>query len=243
LKEIYVKEGDNVTAGQPLALLENRELAQLHVSNTQRYQMARASMEKALGTDKPAEYKQYESQAQEYERRLERSKKDIEGMVLREHTSGTVLTRELDRRLGHLLKNGETFCEIARLDPMEIKMALTEKQVRYVQKGQEVDLQADAFPGRTIHGSIADVHPMLMAGDLPAALSARRAGDVPTGVDAKGREVPLEHTYEARVIVQNTDGLLRPGMTGHGKIRTGRRMWGRLVLQSVLDLISLDFRF
>jgi hypothetical protein len=32
-------------------------------------------------------------------------------------------------------------------------------------------------------------------------------------------------------------------MTSHGSIHTGRRPFGKLVLQSLLDLISLDFRF
>ena len=163
--------------------------------------------------------------------------------MLRAATKGTVLTRELDRKVNHLLRSGELFCEIGSLNPMEIKMALNEKQVRYVAKGQPVDLKVDAYPWQTIHGSIAEVHPMLLSKDLPAALSARRAGDVPTGVNAQGQEVPLERTFEARIDVDNTAGLFHPGMTGHGRIYTGRRLWGRLVLQSLLDLISLDFRF
>jgi hypothetical protein len=94
-----------------------------------------------------------------------------------------------------------------------------------------------------IHGEIMDVHPMFIAKDLPAALSARRSGDVPTVLDAKGQEIPLERTFEARINVDNADGLLRPGMTGHGKIFAGKRLWGQMILQSLLDLISLDYRF
>ena len=37
--------------------------------------------------------------------------------------------------------------------------------------------------------------------------------------------------------------LLRPGMTSRGKIYAGERLWGQLVLQSLLDLVSLDYRF
>jgi hypothetical protein len=126
---------------------------------------------------------------------------------------------------------------------MTIKMALNEKQVRYVEKGQKVLLKLDAYPGRTIHGVITDLNPMFLARDLPAALSARRAGDVATMLDEKGRETPIERTFEAKINVENPDGFLRPGMTAHGKIYAGKRPWGKMVAQSVLDLISLDYRF
>jgi hypothetical protein len=32
-------------------------------------------------------------------------------------------------------------------------------------------------------------------------------------------------------------------MTGRGKIYTGRRPWGQMVLQSLRDVVSLDYRF
>ncbi len=241
--EIFVKEGDQVEPGQRLARLSNRELEQQVVSHEQHVQVSRANMQRALALEKPVEYKQLESQAAEYEGKLAQARKDVANLELKARTKGTVLTRELYKKQGHLVKSGEEFCEIGSLNPMMIKMALSEKQVRYVEKGQLVELKADAYPWKTIRGSIAEVHPMLLAKDLPAALSARRAGDVPTGVDAQGHEIPLERTFEARIQVDNSEGLLRPGMTGHGKIHAGRRLWGKLMLQSLLDLVSLDFRF
>lgn len=243
VSEILVKEGDPVVPGQPLVRLTNRELEQQAASSVQRVAMAKGNMQRALGMDRPAEFRQFESQLTDYQHRAEQADKDLANLTLKAKTKGTVLTRDLDKKLGHLVRSGELFCEIGSLNPMEIKMALNEKQVRYVAKGQPVDLKVDAYPWQTIHGTIAEVHPMLLARDLPAALSARRAGDVPTGVNAQGQEVPLERTFEARIDVDNSAGLLRPGMTGHGNIQTGRRLWGRLVLQSLLDLISLDFRF
>jgi hypothetical protein len=126
---------------------------------------------------------------------------------------------------------------------MRIKMALTEKQVRYVTKGQRVDLKVDAYPWATLHGQIAEVQAVMLARDLPAALSARRSGDVATAMNAQGQEVPIERTFEASIDMDNSQGLLHPGMTGRGDIYTGRKLWGRLLYQSILDLISLDYRF
>ena len=65
----------------------------------------------------------------------------------------------------------------------------------------------------------------------------------PPHLTAPGKEIPLERTFEAEIQVDNHDGLLRQGMTGRAKIDAGRYPWGRLVLQSFLDLVSLDYRF
>ena len=243
VKEVYVKEGDHVEPGQPLAKLEDRGIEMQNFATNTRLQMAETLVQRALGLDRPAELKQAESNRTDYAQKAEQSNKDAASLTLTAHIRGTVLTRDLDKTVGKLLKSGEMFCEIGSLDPMQIKMALTEKQVRYVAKGQRVDLKVDAYPWKTIHGTISEVHPVLFAKDLPSALSARRSGDVATGVDAKGQEVPLERTFEAQVDVDNSEGLLHPGMSGHGAIQTGRHLWGKLVLQSILDLISLDYRF
>ena len=76
------------------------------------------------------------------------------------------------------MKTNEVLCEIARLDPMRIKVALGEKQVRYVAKGQRVELKTEAYPDKTIHGIIAEEPIMFFAGELPKAFSAHRLGDV-----------------------------------------------------------------
>jgi hypothetical protein len=126
---------------------------------------------------------------------------------------------------------------------MRIVVPLNEKQVRWVHEGQTVELKSYAYPGTTLHGVIAADPVILIGEDMPAAFSARRRGDVPTAFDRMGKEIPLERTFEAEIQVDNRDGLLRQGMTGRARINAGRYPWGRLVLQSILDLVSLDYRF
>ncbi len=243
VEEIYVREGDHVTAGQALARLSNRELSQNLIAVENRLQVADAMVARALGMDRPAEQKQAENMRAAHSAKFAESQRDSANLILKAHTAGTILTRDLDKKAGHLLKGNELFCEVAALDPMRIKVALNEKQVRYVKKGQPVEMKANAYPEKTFHGVIAE-DPIIFYGEtIPAAFSARRSGDVPVYVDAKGHDIPLERTYEAVVEVENSDGLLRPGMTSRGKIHTGKRLWGQLVLQSIRDLVSLDYRF
>jgi putative peptide zinc metalloprotease protein len=243
LAEILVNEGETVAEGQRIARLQNREITQNLAAAEARFKSAEASVQRALGTDKPAEQIQAESIRATFQAKSEEARRDAQDLILRAPRAGTVLTPNLHQKLGQLARSNELFCEIAPLNPLRIKIALNEKEVRHVRAGQTVTLRANAYPGKTFHATV-DSDPVMFFGDsIPPAFSARRSGDVPVFVDAKGHDVPLERTYEAAVLVQNPDRLLRPGMTVRAKIHAGRRLWGQLLLQSLRDSINLDFRF
>ena len=242
LREIFVREGDTVSKDQPIARLENREVTQNLESAEARLRAAEATVQKALGTEKPAEQIQAESMRATFKTRFEEAGRDAHHLLLLAPQDGTVLTPNLEQKLGQLARSNELFCEIAPLNPMRIKIALNEKEVRHVRAGQTVTLRANAYPGRTFHATVASDPVMFFGDSIPPAFSARRSGDVPVFVDSKGHDVPLERTYEAVVLVQNPDRLLRPGMTVRAKIHAGRHLWGQLLLHSLRDSINLDFR-
>jgi putative peptide zinc metalloprotease protein len=243
IEEVFVAEGDLLAPGQQVARLRNRAVAQDLESAKRRTSAADTMSSRALAAERPSEFLQAEAMRAQYRSAMAQAERDHERMTLRTASGGRVLTRDLHTMAGRLIRPGETLCEIAPLDPIRIKIALSQKQVRYVKKGNRVALKANAYPGRTFLGQIAS-EPLLAIGhDLPTGLAKDRRGDVPTAFDREGREIPLETTYIATVAVPNPDGLLRPGMTGAAKIEVGRYLNGRLVLQSILDWISLDFRF
>jgi putative peptide zinc metalloprotease protein len=243
VEEVLVKEGDRVAAGQLLARLENRELRQKVVLAEQRLRSAEGQLQRALGLDKPAEGQQFENLRQRYTADLAGAQHDVTQLEVRATHDGLILTRDLHLKAGHLLKSGELFCELTPLDPMRIKIPLNEKQVRYVAPGQRVELQANAYPGRTFYGNIVGAPLVPITKNMPAAFSAKRSGDVSTFVDREGHEVPVERIFAAQIDVQNPGALLRQGMTGQARIYTGQRPFGKMVLQSLLDLVSLDYRF
>jgi putative peptide zinc metalloprotease protein len=243
VKEIYVKEGQRVAAGAAIARMANREIGQQVSASGYRLAIAEAMTSRAIATDRPSEIKQSNAVRIQQKRIHDEAVENDENLILRATADGTVLTHDLEAKSGRYLKAGETFCELARLDAMRIKIPLSEKQVRHVKKGQQVALKAYAYPGKLLHGLIVDDPILLIGREMSPALSARRDGDVPTGLDREGHEVPLERTFEAEVEVHNPDGILRQGMTGRAAIYTGNYRFGSLMLQSLRDLISLDYRF
>jgi putative peptide zinc metalloprotease protein len=243
IQQIYVKEGDKVAPGAALALLSNRDVEQDLVQAKAQLAVSQASIQRALAADQPGEVREAQAIEGRMQKRFADAEQNVAHLTLRSVGGGTVLTHDLQLQLYKRIHLNEAFCEIAPLDSMRIVIPLNEKQVRWVRKGQSVEIKAYAYPGDSIHGAIASDPVLLIGEDMPAAFSARRHGDVPTAFDRQGKEIPLERTFEAEIQVDNSGGLLRQGMTGRAKIDAGRYPWGRLVLQSFLDLVSLDYRF
>ena len=244
IKRVFVKEGDRVEAGQIIAELENRDLHQELAQQEIALQDYELRIRAALGVERPGEMKQIEALRDGAKARLEKARRDVEQLTLRAKTAGVVLNRDLASRVGQLLRPpNDTFCELAQLDPMQIKIPLNEQEVREVRAGHRVTLLADSFPGRKFEGVVKSDPTQLDEHNFPLAFSKQRGGDVPTVPDGTGREKLLEHTYVVTVEVQNPDNLLRYGMTTRAKIETGKRPFGKIVLQWMVDLISLDYRF
>jgi putative peptide zinc metalloprotease protein len=243
IEEIYVKEGDKLAPGAALARLSNRDVEQDLVQAKAQVAVAQANVQRAIAADQPGELREAQAILGREEKSLAESQQNVDHLILRTKLGGTVLTHDLKLELYRRIHLNEVFCEVAPLDSMRIIVPLNEQQVRWVRKGQSVEIKSYAYPGAAIHGVIASDPVLLIGEDMPPAFSARRQGDVPTALDRQGREVPLERTFEAEVQVDNQAGLLRRGMTGRARIDAGRYPWGRLVLQSILDLVSLDYRF
>ena len=243
IQKIYVREGDKVPPGGAVALLSNRDVAQDLVQAEAEVAVAKANIERALAADDPGELREAQAIEGRMEKRLADARQNVAHLTLRSVTGGTVLTHDLNLQLYKRLHLNEVFCEVAPLDSMRIVVPLNEKQVRWVHQGQSAEIKAYAYPGTALRGVIAADPEILIGEDMPPAFSARRHGDVPTAFDRNGKEIPLERTFEAEIQVDNHEGLLREGMTGRVRIYAGRYPWGRLVLQSFLDLVSLDYRF
>mgnify|MGYP006910734337 CR=1 FL=1 len=123
---------------------------------------------------------------------------------------------------------------------------IDQADVVMVQKGQEVEILLDALPQRPLAESPVDGKPAKLSitrianVDLkisPGRLSTKAGGELPTRTDPSGRERPLSASYQARVPIDDPDGLLRTGLRGTARIRVadhtlGSRLW-RLAMQTV----------
>lgn len=256
LDAVLVKAGDQVRAGQPIVRLRNLELdlkirelsmqrdhyaKQLESLRQQRYRDPRAGAEIRPLEDALAAIQQQLEQKQEDQRRLQLVA-PCEGTVLPPTLvpdkgvdndqlaawSGTPLDPE---NLGALLEAGAVVCRIGEPKRMEAVLLIDQSDMDFVRLGQKVDIKMYHLPHEAYRGEIGQIAHDEMK-ETPHRLSSKAGGEVATKIDPKtGREKPVSTTYyQAKVPLDDAEGVLRIGLRGRGKIHTpwislGLRCW------------------
>ncbi len=132
--------------------------------------------------------------------------------VIRAPVTGVVIARRVEPGQTVVASfNTVTLFVIAEdLSAMQLRVSVDEADVGQVQSGQKATFTVDAYPGRRFPATLERV-------DLASSSTTQAAAAGGGGASATGGSVV---SYEARLTVQNPDGLLRPGMTATATIAT-----------------------
>tara|TARA_R110002095_G_scaffold204582_4_gene187392 strand:- start:1130 stop:1516 length:387 start_codon:yes stop_codon:yes gene_type:complete len=109
-----------------------------------------------------------------------------------------VVSGSLNWAEGAPLEIGEALFEIAPLKKMIVEVAIPDSEISHVVEGQNVEIRLEAFSNSDQTLNLARIHPRSEIRDDANILVA---------------EVPLE----------NSNGLLRPGVKGRASIQTARQ--------------------
>ena len=115
----------------------------------------------------------------------------LENTWLRSPISGVVTARNYDQ--GDLY-SGQAIFVVQQITPVKLLVGISESDYTKVKKGDQVEITADAIPGRTFTGKVNKVYPTID---------------------------PASHTFTTEVLVSNTDRTLRPGMFARVKVEFG----------------------
>jgi multidrug efflux pump subunit AcrA (membrane-fusion protein) len=218
ITEILVKTGERVEAGSVAARMEIPEMA-----GRLRQKRAEAHSLEVLLHDlkrrgrptQPSEWARLAAVKEE----IQYLEEVREKMALRSPIAGVVATPHLDRKLGGYVLAGETVCEIHETSILEAEIALPEKQVERVSRGQPIELKALALPFDTFRATVERVAPK-------------------TVTDQQGRWQTCLMVY---CTPSSRKEALRPGMTGYARILTGSRSLGGLLVDRVMRFIRTEF--
>jgi putative peptide zinc metalloprotease protein len=254
LKAIFVRPGEWVEQGQPLAELASLELdtvlaqlcSQQQLLEAQQTQLARqqfrdASAARRMGTVREA----IESLRQQIARRqAERAE-----LVLRAPCSGVVIPppehdpadspdaavprwtgTPLDpSNVGCYLEAGTLLCHVGDAAQLDAVVVIDQGDVEQLREPSRATLVLEHRPGQRWHGFVRDIARQELD-TAPRSLSTKAGGDLPTVTDAAGRERPQATVYQARIALHDPHQTLRPGMRGGARIDAGRltlaqRVW------------------
>lgn len=137
--------------------------------------------------------------------------------VIRSPVSGVVLARQVEpgQTVAASFNTPTLFVIAEDLSAMQLRVAIDEADVGQVEASQKASFTVDAYPGRQFPATVERV----------AVASTNTASA--TQQQQQGQQGNSVIEYEARLYVDNSNGLLRPGMTATATIATestGERM-------------------
>ncbi|GAA0840717.1 efflux RND transporter periplasmic adaptor subunit [Marinobacter szutsaonensis] len=246
ITQVMVDENDQVTEGQVLALFDTDELevaleqaeAQLALSRAsvaeaeatlqeaqvderrisalrERGTTAQAELDAAIAVRKRAEAKLAYARAsvRQAEAAVLQARTRLEKTVITSPINGVVLQRSIEpgNTVAASFQTPVLFLLAEDLKAMELHVSMDEADVGMVAAGQMATFTVDAWSGREFSAEVLKVH-------LYPAVENNVV------------------TYTTVLSVDNSEGLLKPGMTATATIETGRR-------EEVLRVPNMAFRF
>ncbi|MBO7113717.1 MAG: efflux RND transporter periplasmic adaptor subunit [Bacteroidaceae bacterium] len=189
ISKINVEIGDNVRRGQVLVEMDETTLSQqeMQLKNLETEFNRIDQLYKVGGVSK--------SEWDNVNLQLEVARKSFQ--TLKENTrlqspiDGVVTARNYDN--GDLY-GGQAILVVQKITPVKITINVSEQYYSKVEKGDEVSIELDAYPGETFTGKVSLIYPT---------------------VDA------MTHTFPVEINVANSDQKLRPGMFARATLNLG----------------------
>jgi membrane fusion protein (multidrug efflux system) len=194
VKILHVEEGDAVSSGDTLVILDDRE-ARL---NLRRSEIAYREAQNALNRSREMHAKSLISQ-QEFETaqlayegaktNLDEAELQLEYTRVTAPIDGTITARMVE--LGSTVTQGTVLFHLADFTPLRARIYIPEREIRRLKVGQNVLLEIDSEPGRAFSAEIELISSVID---------------------------PSSGTFKVTVTVKASSGHLRPGMFASAKI-------------------------
>ncbi|MFT3800954.1 MAG: HlyD family efflux transporter periplasmic adaptor subunit [Burkholderiaceae bacterium] len=217
LKDVLVRPGDPVRAGQPLARLGERdlELERLRLGS----ELAQRQSEKTVALAKADRAAMMIAQARidEAQAKLDLIDQQLRRMVLEAPIDGVMIDGDQTRAIGAPLERGQPLFTLAPADRYRIVIELDERDIGDAHAGQAGTLALSALPWDTV------------------ALTVRRIGSLARVVD--GRNVfeleaePSAGTDASGARMADEAPRLRPGLRGVARLDAPAASLGQRLLR------------
>jgi putative peptide zinc metalloprotease protein len=255
LEEVYVRPGDRVEKGQPIAQLRNIDvdisLADL-VGQQATYEAQLAGLHAISVEDRTAlaQIEPITKALASVKKQREKAEDDRGKLRLVAPMAGTVLPPPLVEKRGdesaHLpqwhgspfdkdnigatLVAGTKFCQIGEPNRLQARLIIDQDSDAFVWPDQQVEIMLDQS-AEYVYKSRIQERGRETVKQTPVHLSSLSGGPVPTQMGQDGIGRPLTPAFDALVPLPSEDpnGLLRVGLVGRAKITTKpRTLWDRI---------------
>ena len=212
ISEVFVRQGQEVKAGQLLAVLQNPEMEAEARKTTIELTLASSNLRE--NQDQPASGKSAQSARERIrlQKELAVATSNLDALQIRAPFDGIVTTSDIRQRVGQFLAAGEEFCRLSDARTMKARIFVSDRDLNDIRSGAAVRVKVLPYAFRTYTGHVEQI--------LPAA-----ATDAPISDTQKLTRLGQELTNRFAVVMvfPNSDGSLSAGMTGVAKITVKSR--------------------
>jgi len=189
VESVLVDEGDAVTKGQLLATVERSNSQNMYDIAEAKYQQAKDAYDRLKtvhdkGSLPEIKWVEMETNLEQAKSSLAMSKENLGKCNLYAPCSGIVGKRNIEPGQSALSITGSPI-ELVEIGEVYVKISVPESEIGKLRKGQKAQFAVSALDGKTFSGEITHVNPV---------------ADV------------ISRTYEAKILVNNKDMELKPGM-------------------------------
>jgi putative peptide zinc metalloprotease protein len=205
--EVLIRQGQNVRAGQVIAVLRNPEIEA--DASILRQQLAMASSDLRNGQDR-SDFDKAAGAGWERNRlqeELEVAENRFAALKISSPIDGVVANADVDQMAGTFLAAGDELAQIVDRSTMKARILVRDWELEEVRPGAPARVKVVPFPFRTFIGKVDQI--------LPAAALDR---PVTQTEDLERLGQKLTNYFAVDVEFSNPNGLLREGMTGTAKI-------------------------
>lgn len=211
----YVRAGDTVQAGQPLAQLDDRELRIEEAKWSSERDQYDNRLREAMANHDLTAMQVVGAQLRQSAAQLALVTEKIARARLSAPFDGIVVAGDLSQQVGAPVETGKKLFEVAPLQSYRIILQVDEREIRHVQMGQTGRLVMTGIAGEPMDFKVAKVTPVATA--------------------QEGRNF-----FRVEAALAEASPRLRPGMEGIGKIEVGGRSLWWVLTHSFTDWLTLS---
>lgn len=216
IREAPARAGDEVRAGQTLAVLEDKDLQLERQRWEAEVEVARQKAREARGGADRAALRLATAQLQQAAAQLQLVRENLARARVTAPFDGVVVRGDLTQQLGSPVERGTVLFEVAPLDAWRVILKVDERDIVDVHEGRAGELVLASMPGERLPFRVKRITPV---------------------------STPQEGRNYFRVEAEMLDGgaHLRPGMEGVAKVEAGRRSLLWIWTHGLVDWLALTW--
>lgn len=217
VKEVLKTENDMVTRGETIALLDDREMR----SDIREKTAQRDSLQAEVAALESIDIAQWNIRR----RALDLANAQLDGLRLRlEYVNvtspqdGRIVTPrdQINDLRDAVVDAGRPIAEVADSSRVFASVEVAERDISLVRTGEQIEFTLAGEPGRVYRCRVDSISPAT-------------------------RSTLGKNSFEARGVLENADGVLRPGQSGRAGISTGKRALVYVIFRSTIDWVHSRF--